>query len=199
MESISTRRAYMVRAKYQFNWKSPEKCKVITLVWIFKVIARKENNAPTALWGRTNRQVFINKDRKTTPKSWSLLYKMLSQLKTIYLFSAWNFFNSSSDVLFYFYAALISDIDREIVSPPLLSRPSSVWRESGIDHLTWAPHYGTPECLRRKHQNLDEARRQPDAGPPAPFQNDLFRGAACRPALTSTSPEPILNTLSTSL
>lgn len=118
MESISTRRAYMVRAKYQFNWKSPEKCKVITLVWIFKVIARKENNAPTALWGRTNRQVFINKDRKTTPKSWSLLYKMLSQLKTIYLFSAWNFFNSSSDVLFYFYAALISDIDREIVSPP---------------------------------------------------------------------------------
>lgn len=190
MESISTRRAYMVRAKYQFNWKSPEKCKVITLVWIFKVIARKENNAPTALWGRTNRQVFINKDRKTTPKSWSLLYKMLSQLKTIYLFSAWNFFNSSSDVLFYFYAALISDMR---AAPP--SRPSSVWRESGIDHLTWVPHYG----IRRKHQNLDEARRQPDAGPPAPFQNGLFRGAAWRPALTSTSPEPILNTLSTSL
>lgn len=39
MESIPTRWVYAVRSKYRFNWKSPEKCEVITLVWIFKVIA----------------------------------------------------------------------------------------------------------------------------------------------------------------
>lgn len=54
----------MVRAKYRFNWRSPEKRKVITLVWIFKVTAWKENYAPTALWGCTIRQVFINKVEK---------------------------------------------------------------------------------------------------------------------------------------
>ena len=63
----------MVRAKYRLNWKSPEKCKVITLVWIFKVIAWKGNNAPIALWGCSNRQLFINKDGKTTPKGLYLL------------------------------------------------------------------------------------------------------------------------------
>lgn len=31
-----------------------------------------------------------------------------------------------------------------------LSWPSLLWREGGIDHLTWAPHYSTPECLCRK-------------------------------------------------
>lgn len=36
----------------------------------------------------------------------------------------------------------------------LLRQQSSVWRESGIDHLT--PHYRTLDCLCRKHQNLDE-------------------------------------------
>lgn len=73
----------MVRVKYQFNWKSSEKCRVITLVWIFKVIASKVNNAPTALWGHTNRQVLINKDRKTTPRELLPAKKMLSQLKII--------------------------------------------------------------------------------------------------------------------
>lgn len=31
-----------------------------------------------------------------------------------------------------------------------LSWPSSLWKEGGIDHLTWVPHYSTPECLCRK-------------------------------------------------
>lgn len=157
MGSISTRMVYMVRAKYQFNWKSSEKCKVITLVWIFKVIASKENNAPTALRGHTNRQVFINKDRKTTPRELICAQnKMLSQLKII--ISIYSLPGTSlTHQLLHFSVAASERKKRDCKLPSFaaqLAILSMGCRENGIDQLTRLLH----RCAGEPSQKTPESR-----------------------------------------
>lgn len=146
-----------------------------------------------ALRGRTNRQVFINKDRKTTPRELVDIKKENTpQLKII--ISIYSHRGCCTFLFFiYFYSALISDRRRrDCKLPPLAPVLSMGWRVRRIDQLTRAP---SPLRPRGKHQNLDEARRRADAGPSLPrLQNYPLRGAACRPALTPTSPELIFNT-----
>lgn len=147
-----------------------------------KQLLRKRIMLAMALRGRTNRQVFINKDRKTTPRELVDIKKENTpQLKII--ISIYSHRGCCTFLFFiYFYSALISDRRRrDCKLPPLAPVLSMGWRvkryrSADPGSLSAAPSRKTPES--RWGSAPGRRRAQPPSPPELPAPRRCLQASA---------------------